>query len=88
MKKYNYIYLIIILFSVIVGICTRVQLANIYSLNSDMIEHYYHMRQYYDNKIFPVTGALLEGGTYIGILMIIQKSYIKILHVYLAGIFI
>ena len=31
-----------------------------------MIEHYYHMRQYYDNKIFPVTGALLEGGTYIG----------------------
>lgn len=66
MKKYNYIYLIIILFSVIVGIFTRVQLANIYSLNSDMIEHYYHMRQYYDNKIFPVTGALLEGGTYIG----------------------
>ncbi|MEI0525506.1 hypothetical protein R4K54_06215 [Brachyspira murdochii] len=29
-----------------------------------MIEHYYHMRQYYDNKKLPVTGAFLVGAEY------------------------
>ena len=66
MKKCDYIYIIIITFSIIVGIFTRVQLTNMYSLNSDMMEQYYYMRQYYDNKIIPVTGAFLEGGNYIG----------------------
>lgn len=60
------IYILIIIISIFMGIITRIQLTNLYSLNSDMIEHYYHMRKYYDNKIIPVTGALLEGGAYIG----------------------
>ena len=66
MRNKCLIYILIIIISIFMGIITRIQLTNLYSLNSDMIEHYYHMRKYYDNKIIPVTGALLEGGAYIG----------------------
>lgn len=65
MRKKISIYIFIIIFSIIIGIITRYQLTNKYSLNSDMLEHYYHMRQYYDNKIFPVTGAFLVGADYV-----------------------
>lgn len=65
MKDKYLIYILIIVFSLIVGIITRYQLTNIYSLNPDMLEHYYHMRQYYDNKIFPVTGTFFVGADYI-----------------------
>nr|WP_300711228.1 hypothetical protein [uncultured Brachyspira sp.] len=60
------IYALIIIISLLTGFTARYKLTNKYSLNSDMIEHYYHMKKYYDNKIFPVTGALLQGGEYIG----------------------
>ena len=64
-KKENLIYIILIIFSIFIGVILRAKLSNIYSLNSDMIEHYYHMRKYYDNKEIPVTGAYLAGGVYI-----------------------
>lgn len=60
MKNKSLIYIFIIILSIFIGVITRIQLYNKYNVASgDTLEHYYNMRKYYDNKIFPVTGAHL-----------------------------
>ncbi|PTY40588.1 hypothetical protein [Brachyspira hampsonii] len=68
MKDKSFIYILIIILSIFVGLLTRIQLYDKYNVASgDTLEHYYNMRKYYDNKEFPVMGAyLVSPGLLIG----------------------
>ncbi|MBW5388805.1 hypothetical protein E6A51_01125, partial [Brachyspira hampsonii] len=68
MKDKSFIYILIIILSIFVGLLTRIQLYDKYNVASgDTLEHYYNMRKYYDNKEFPVMGVyLVSPGLLIG----------------------
>ena len=60
MKNISLLYVFITIFSIIFAVFISFQLYSKYNITSgDSLEHYYHMRKYYDNKQFPVMGAHL-----------------------------